>query len=97
MAVLFVRPSRFSTIPRLVSLVVSEAEADALNFAVQVYAKGAIYFRKQRPSITDEFARNTHLEFADYRNAVDQLIFQIPGIPPPDPWLLALMSQPLRR
>ena len=93
MAVLFVRPTRFSVEPRLVTLVVSADEVDILNRAVPVYAKEAIYFRSERPAMTDDFAQGKHLIFADHRNPIDQLIYDIPGVPRPEPWLEALLDR----
>lgn len=84
-AVLFARPSRSSVEPRLLTLVVSEKEAEALNLGVQVYAKDAIYYRSERPTPTDDFTKAKHLVFSDHRNPIDQLIYQIPGVPVPEP------------
>lgn len=92
-AVLFVRPTRYGVNPRLVTLAVSEKETDALNVAVQVYAKESIFYRSERPVPIDAFTKAEHRIFADHRNAVDQLIQHIPGIPPRDPWLDALIER----
>lgn len=93
MAVLFTRPSAYTVDPRLVTLVVSNKEADELNLAVQVYAKEAIYYRSECPVLTDHFAQSKHLAFADHRNPIDELIHQIPGIPPRPPWLDTLVDR----
>lgn len=84
MAVLFARPSKFTVLPRLVTFVASEQETEALNLAVHVYAKGAIYYRTDRPAMTAHFAEDKHLVFAGPHNAVDQLMSEIPGMPPRD-------------
>ncbi len=97
MAVLFVRPTRFIVEPRLVTLVVSADEVEVLNRAVPVYAKEAIYFRSERPAMTHHFAQAQHLIFADDRNPIDQLIHNIPGVPPPEPWLEALLDRATRQ
>lgn len=93
MAVLFARPSSFTVRPRLVTFVASGQETEALNSAVHVYAKEAIYYRTDRPAMTAHFAQDKHLIFADYRNPVDQLMHEIPGVPPLEPWLQALFDR----
>lgn len=90
MAVLFTRPNSFTVLPRLVTFVVSAQETDALNLGVHVYAKEAIYYRSDRPPMTAHFAQDKYLIFADHRNPVDQLMHEIPGVPPLDPWLQVL-------
>lgn len=84
LALLFARPSSYRTDPRLVTLAASASEVDALNNAVQVYARNAIFYRSERPKITAAFAQGKHLIFKDHRNSVDQLIHHIPGVPPRD-------------
>lgn len=84
MGVLFVRPSRYLVEPRLVTLVVSDQEAEKLNRAVQVYAKDSIYYRTECPVITDDFSQAKHLVFANHCNPIDELIREIPGIPSRD-------------
>lgn len=84
MSVLYTKPSSYRTLPRLSTLTASQAETDSLNYAVQVYAQNAIYYRSERPTMTDAFAQGRHMVFANHRNSVDQLIHEIPGVPPPD-------------
>jgi len=84
MSVLFTRPMRYSLDPRLVTVVIPPAEADALNVAVQVYARNALFFRSDKPSVGEEFTCGRHEIFSDHRNSVDQLIHYIPGVPPRD-------------
>jgi hypothetical protein len=84
MSVLYTRPMSYRTEPKLVTLVATAAETDALNYAVQVYARKAIFYRSERPTITEAFAQGKHLVFADHRNSVEQLIHFIPGVPPRD-------------
>jgi Protein of unknown function (DUF4238) len=84
-SVLYAQPTQYATLPKLSTLVVTSQEVDQINFAVQVYAKDAIFYRSQCPTIDQVYANGKHAMFADDRNAVDQLIYQIPGIPPRDP------------
>ena len=60
-AVVYIVPSCYLTEPRLVTLVLTDAEVDALNLAVQVYARSEIFFRSQPPVVVDHFRRETHL------------------------------------
>lgn len=92
MSVLFARPMSYRTEPRLVTMVASQAEADALNYAVQVYARNAIFYRSERPEVDEVFTCGTHKVFADDRNSVDRLIYEIPGVPPRDPSLDAFLG-----
>jgi hypothetical protein len=85
MSVLYARPTSYRTEPRLATFVANAAETDALNYAVQVYARNAIFYRSEKPEITNAFAQGKHLVFKDHRNSVEQLIHSIPGVPPPDP------------
>jgi hypothetical protein len=84
MSVLFVRPSSYRIDPRLVTMTLSIEEADALNYAVQVYAKEQLFYRTQRPAITPAYKGAAHFVFKDDRNPVDDLIYSMPGIPPRD-------------
>lgn len=84
LSILYARPTAYRSDPRLVTFVANAAETDALNYAVQVYARNAIFYRSERPEITEAFARGQHLVFSDHRNTVEQLIHYIPGVPPRD-------------
>lgn len=97
MAVLFTRPSSYLVEPRIVSLVVSDSESEILNRSIQIYSKEEIFYRSERPIITDNFSQGQHLEYADHDNPIDQLIHTIPGVPARDPWLDALLREGRRR
>ena len=92
MSVLFTRPMSYSVEPRLVTFVANRAEADELNYAVQVHAREMLFYRSERPQVDEAFTCGAHKTFADSRNAVDTLIHQIPGVPPRDPRMDALMD-----
>lgn len=87
LCVLFVRPIGYRTEPKLVTLVASSQETNALNFAAKVYARNALFFRSEKPDVGDEFTCGRHKIFADHRNSVDDFIHHIPGVPPRDPSL----------
>lgn len=83
-SVLFVRPSLYTTDPKLSTLVVSPEEADVLNHTVQIYAKDMLFYRCEQPTITDEFRRGQHLRYSGPSSPIDKLIHSIPGVPARD-------------
>ncbi|MFY7835981.1 MAG: hypothetical protein ACOVQ0_06840 [Novosphingobium sp.] len=85
MSVLFTRPRGYTVEPRLVTFVANKAEADELNYAVQVYAREMLFYRSECPQVDEAFTCGVHKIFADDRNAVDTLVYEIPGVPPRDP------------
>ena len=80
LAILIQRPGAYIVDPNLCTLVVNQQEADELNGIVQVYAKEAVFYRSERPSILPEFERGEHLRFADDRNFADRLCYLVPGV-----------------
>lgn len=84
MSVLFAYPTSYRVEPRLVTMTATMQETDRLNQAVQVYSGDQIFYRSEKPIITDAYKRGTHLLFADDRNPVDDLIYSMPGIKPRD-------------
>jgi hypothetical protein len=84
-SVLFTRPMSYTLEPKLVTFVASPSETDALNYAVHVYARNAIFYRSERPEVDEAFTCGRHQVFANDRNSVDSLIYQIPGVAPRDP------------
>lgn len=94
LAILIQRPGSYLLDPKLCTLVINQQEADELNRVVQIYAKEAIFYRSERPSISPEFERGEHLRFADDRNFADRLCYQVPGVrdeATPD-WFYGFMS-----
>lgn len=83
LAALITKPITYSTEPKLTTLVATPAETDALNAAVQVYARDFIFFRTEKPEMSEHYRVGQHLVY-EGPNAVDALIHSIPGIPPRD-------------
>lgn len=81
-SVLICRPTQYMKNPQLSSVVLTEAEADGLNLAVQVYSKNAIYFREALPTVHEAYLAGEHRMFSDPLNPVSHLIHEVPGIPP---------------
>jgi hypothetical protein len=80
LAVLLSRPMSYSTEPRMMTLQITAEEADALNLAQQVHAREAVYYRAERPPLSEHFACGEHRRFTDSRNPVDELLDHIPGV-----------------
>lgn len=93
-AVLFARPMQYMTEPRLVTLVLAQAETEKLNHAIQIYARQFLFFRTEQPTLDNAFAQGKHLIFADHRNPIELLIHAIPGVPPRDTSLDFLLDMP---
>jgi len=68
------QPTMFSVEPRLVTLVLTGDEVERCNRAVQVYSRDALFYRKDRPILNQEFQRGTHLEYSSLANPIDSLM-----------------------
>lgn len=84
LAVLYARPMQYRPEPRLSTLVIEADEADALNQVVQIYGAQAVFYRSEKPVLTDEFRAGKHLEFTSSRNIVEMMVHDMPGVPPRD-------------
>jgi hypothetical protein len=97
LAVLYVMPTSYRVEPRIQTLVVTSAETASLNEAVQVYARDKIFYRSEKPELLECFTRSTHLQYRDYRNPVDLIIDDMPGIDHPDRtmevWFESMLQQ----
>jgi hypothetical protein len=82
MTVIYTRPRSYRIEPRLVTMTAAIAETESLNKAIQIYARRQLFFRSEKPEITDTFRQERHLVFRDDRNPVDDLIYSIPGVGP---------------
>ena len=83
-SVIVSRPIAYMVEPRLSTIVLSEEEVDDCNYAIQVYARNALYFRNDQPVVEDAFARGQHLRYSRPDNPMAELVRSIPGIPPRD-------------
>lgn len=80
MAVLFVRPTRYSTEPRLMSIVLEPGETDFMNRTIQIYARDEIFFRSELPILTQDYECGKHRRFDGWDNPVEKFIRSIPGV-----------------
>ena len=83
-SVLLVVPMQYSPDPRLTTIVVSEEEVDALNRTIQVYASDGLFYRNQKPELTEEFRLAKHCSYSHPGNPIETFIHSIPGVPPRD-------------
>ena len=87
------RPTSFAVEPRLSTIVLCDEEVDVCNHAVQVYSRQALYFRSHQPVVVEAFARNEHQEYSNPNNPIDNLLCNMPGVPPRDTSLDFLMCR----
>ncbi|QEN85955.1 hypothetical protein FZC33_06970 [Labrys sp. KNU-23] len=84
LAVLYAIPAQYAAEPRISTLVVVADEAEALNRVVQTCARMALFFRTDRPEVSDEFRSGEHLHYTSSRNIIELMIHDMPGVPPND-------------
>lgn len=84
LAVLYAIPTQYRLEPRLSTIIVEAEETERLNHAVQVYARDAIFYRTDRPEVTDDFRAAKHLRYASSRNVVETMVHSMPGVPDRD-------------
>ena len=61
--VLFTKRHSFCVQPELVIMRLGKDEVAFFNEIVQIYSRNYIFFRKDKPQITEHFATHEHLEF----------------------------------
>ncbi len=83
-SVIYTIPMRYSTEPQLSTLVIDADETVMLNDTVQVYARKALFYRSEKPSITDAYRQERHLIYSRPGNPVEQIIHTLPGVPDRD-------------
>lgn len=81
LAVLYAIPMRYTVEPRLSTLVIGAGEADAFNHVVQIYARDKIYYRSEKPVLTDEYHTGKHLHLSGSDHFIEELIHSMPGVP----------------
>lgn len=81
-SVIISRPTSFSNEPRLSTVVLSDEEVQSCNHAIQVYSKGSLFYRSEKPILIDAFINDQHLIYSRPDNPMDTLIESIPGVSP---------------
>ena len=80
LAVLYAHPMQYMVEPRLSTLVIGADEVDALNHVVQIYARDKLFYRSERPVLTDEYRAGKHLRLADSDHFIEAMIHDMPGV-----------------
>lgn len=91
-SVIITRPMSFTVQPCLSTIILTDAEVNHCNHAVQVYSREALFFRSEKPILDGAFSCGKHLAYAHPDNPIDSLIRGIPGVPPRDRSLDFLMG-----
>ena len=95
-SVLHAIPRAFIPEPRIMTLVVNDAEAIFLNTTVQVYSKNEVFFRSQPPELADEFRQAAHLCYADHDHPIERFVHDIPGVSQMEAIFPGLFPRPCR-
>lgn len=85
-SVLYARPRQYIAEPRLFTFVVTPEEANTLNTVVQIYSCNSIFYRSEKPTITQDYADEAHKKLPDSENPIDILISSIPGVRNTNTW-----------
>ena len=92
-SVLHAIPSRYRPEPRVVTLELKDDEVHILNDTVLVYSRNEVFFRSQKPAITDDFAMARHLRYSEPDHPIEQLIHKLPGVPRIDGSLARMLAR----
>lgn len=81
---IYARPHSYRAEPRIITATLIANETQIINHAVGVYSKNEVFFRSDEPPLGEEFWVGEHRQYSHPDNPIDDLIRQIPGIPPRD-------------
>lgn len=81
-AVLYVRPTRYGTMPRIMTRNAEDNLVEFINNTTQTYSKDWLFYRNDKPVLQDYFLQNKHLIYGE-PDQINQLIWQIPGVHKP--------------
>lgn len=84
LAVLYARPMQYTPEPRLSTLVIGADEAEALNRIVQICARDKLFYRSDKPELTDEYRAGKHLRFSTPGHVIEEMIHGMAGVPDRD-------------
>lgn len=84
LAVLYASPMQYVVEPRFSTLVIDADEANALNHVVQIYACDKLYYRSEKPVLTDEYRAGKHLRLSGPGHFIEEMIHGMPGVPDRD-------------
>lgn len=67
-AIVYMSPFQYPIEPRLVTLRISAKETKCLNAITQVYAREFIFFRDEKPELSEDFKKAEHHQFEFHRH-----------------------------
>jgi hypothetical protein len=67
--IVFMRPTSYPSEPRLVTMRLGASEVQTLNDVVQVYASHFVFYRDDKPIMSDAFKSGTHRQFRYHRHS----------------------------
>lgn len=65
LAIAYIFPQGYPNDPKMVAIHLAEDEVTCINEYTQIYAKSFLFFRKQKPNVTEAFCTNKHLILND--------------------------------
>lgn len=68
-AIIYSRPTKYYTHPKLMTVKIRKAEVDRFNELVQVYSGEQIFYRSQKPTLLESFERGEFLTFQYHKVA----------------------------
>jgi hypothetical protein len=79
LAILYVRPMAYMPEPRLMTRLANRDLVMMINETVQIYSKECLFYKSEKPTLSEHFVTREHLEFTA-GDPVDELIESIPGV-----------------
>lgn len=62
------------------TLVATAEETDLLNETVQIYARQALFYRSEPPTLTENYRVGKHLRFSSLTNPIEAIVYALPGV-----------------
>lgn len=78
-AVLYALPIESTVLPKLFSIESNDNLHSLINLTTQIYSKNCLFFRRDRPELSEHFLRGEHLRY-DIEDPVEHLVRQIPRV-----------------
>lgn len=69
--------------PKLMTRVANRELVMFFNETVQIYSKECLFYRSEKPRLSEHFVTREHLEYACDDDPLDQLLDGIPGVERP--------------
>lgn len=73
-AVVWANPMACASKPHATAMAVDASTVSMINHATQIYSKEYLFYRSEKPAISEEFASGEHKVFADRKNPLYQFI-----------------------